>query len=424
MKQTNIKQAKISDLTLDGHNANQGTQRGLGMLDNSLRKHGAGRSVLLDKKGKAIAGNKTIERAADIGIEDVIIVKTNGKQLVAVQREDLDLDDPNSGARELAYLDNRTGEAGLAWNPDVVLADFEAGNIDFSQLWNEQEWQSLLEGFGNDWLNGGGGNGREPEPQIDKAKELAEKWGTKVGQVWSLGEHRLAVGDCTDKAVVEAVMMGEKPILMVTDPPYGVEYDPGWRNEAAEKGYISYAASSIGNVPFDDRVDWSEAYTNVGAQVAYVWHADRRAKHTQESLERIGYEIVCQIIWAKPVFAISRGDYHWQHEPCWYAVKKGKTHNWQGSRSEATLWQIERGCTDKTGHGTEKPLECMARPIRNNSAIGDVVCDPFVGSGTTIIAGEQLKRKVRACEIDEGYAAVSIQRWVDLTGHDPRLVSG
>ena len=135
---------KLTDLQPDDHNANRGTQRGVGMLDISLRQRGAGRSILIDRNQKIIAGNKTHQAAVDMGLEDVIIVKTRGNQLVAVQREDLDLDDPTTGARELAYLDNRTSEVGLDWNPAVVISDLELG-LDLSNLWNPDELSVMLE---------------------------------------------------------------------------------------------------------------------------------------------------------------------------------------------------------------------------------------------------------------------------------------
>jgi DNA modification methylase len=209
---------------------------------------------------------------------------------------------------------------------------------------------------------------------------------------------------------------------MVTDPPYGVEYDPQWRVDAAAKGNLSYGASAVGKVQNDDRVDWGEAYQLFGAQVAYVWHAGKYSPEVAKSLNDSGFEIISQIIWVKPTFAISRGDYHWQHEPCWYAHRKGATHNWQGSRSETTTWEIERGCATKTGHGTEKPVECMAKPIRNNTKPGQLVCDPFLGSGTTLVACEQLSREGVGIEIDPKYVAVTLERLSEM-GLEPKLVT-
>jgi DNA modification methylase len=136
------------------------------------------------------------------------------------------------------------------------------------------------------------------------------------------------------------------------------------------------------------------------------------------------YEIIGQIIWKKQHFALSRGDYHSQHEPCWYAVRKSHQHNWQGSRKESTLWEISNlNCfgksqeeDERTAHSTQKPLECMARPIRNNTAEGEGVYDPFLGSGTTLIAAEKLNRICYGMELDPAYCDIIVQRWMKLTG--------
>ncbi len=141
---TDVTDGKLSDIIPDANNANLGTQRGLGMLESSLRKHGAGRSILLDREGRVIAGNKTVEQAGQIGLDELIIVKTDGTQLVAVQREDLDLADDSTGARELAYADNRVGELDLAWNPETILADLDSG-VDLSGLFREDELKNIIE---------------------------------------------------------------------------------------------------------------------------------------------------------------------------------------------------------------------------------------------------------------------------------------
>ena len=238
---------------------------------------------------------------------------------------------------------------------------------------------------------------------------------SKPGDIWQLGRHRLMCGDSTSADDVRKLLAGVEPLLMVTDPPYGVEYDPDWRNRV-------YWANdrAIGKVKNDDNADWREAWALFPGDVAYVWHADRHASAVQQSLEVSGFEIRCQIIWSKPRFVISRGHYHWQHEPCWYAVRKGKTGHWVGDRSQTTLWNIEH-LKSETGHGTQKPIECMARPIKNNSSPGQAVYDPFVGSGTTLIAAEQLGRSCYVMELDPKYCDVICQRYENFTGKKAEL---
>ncbi len=152
--------------------------------------------------------------------------------------------------------------------------------------------------------------------------------------------------------------------------------------------------------------------------MAYVWHAGVHARTVIESLEAAGFAVRSQIIWAKSRFVLGRGDYHWQHEPCLYAVRKGATGHWQGARDQATLWPISTGGDEDaaTVHGTQKPVECMRRPIVNNSAPGDAVYEPFCGSGSTIIAAETTGRACYAMEIDPRYVDVAIGRWQAFTG--------
>ena len=132
-------------------------------------------------------------------------------------------------------------------------------------------------------------------------------------------------------------------------------------------------------------------------------------------MQKQGFDIRAQIIWAKERLVIGRGDYHWQHEPCWYAVrKKGR---WTGDRSQTTLWTIPSGGQDAdTIHSTQKPLECMRRPIQNNSHAGETVYDPFLGSGTTLIAAQTIDRICVGVELDPGYVDVIVRRWQDFTG--------
>ena len=219
-------------------------------------------------------------------------------------------------------------------------------------------------------------------------------------------------GDATSAADVEILLHGNMPHLMVTDPPYGVEYDPGWRNDAG----IS-STERTGKVLNDDRADWRAAWQLFPGDVAYVWHAGLFAATVQASLEACSFDVRSQIIWAKPRLVLSRGHYHWQHEPCWYAVRRGATGHWEGGRDKTTLWSIDTKNEDSdTVHGTQKPLLCMLLPILNNSKAGDFVYEPFSGSGTTLIACEKSDRCCLAMELNPAYVDVGVRRWQNLTG--------
>jgi DNA modification methylase len=218
------------------------------------------------------------------------------------------------------------------------------------------------------------------------------------------------------------VLAGDKPLLMVTDPPYGVEYDADWRNHAFRSDGSPSDGRAVGKVENDHRADWRETWTLFSGDVIYSWHpAGAPSLVHAAALQDSGFKIRMQIIWAKNQFPIGRGDYHVKHEPCWYCVREGAASaRFTKDRTQTTLWQIDKPHKSETGHSTQKPVECMARPIRNHDS--EFVYDPFLGSGTTIIACEQLGRKCRAIEISPGYVGVAIQRWADATGKEPKLI--
>lgn len=241
-----------------------------------------------------------------------------------------------------------------------------------------------------------------------------------LGDLFEIGEHRLLCGDSTKAEDVGKLLAGKEPYLMVTDPPYGVKYDPKWRlDEGVNKIHQKRAEGKVMN---DDRADWTESWALSPAKVVYVWHGGLHSGTVSNSLEQCDYQIRSQIIWAKPSLVMGRGHYHWRHEPCWYAVKKGSVGNWAGDRKQSTVWDIQnmhatQGNVDdgKNIHSTQKPVECMARPIRNHD--GDVY-DPFLGSGTTMVAAHQLNRKCYGIEIDPKYCQVIIDRMRKL---DPNI---
>jgi DNA modification methylase len=222
-----------------------------------------------------------------------------------------------------------------------------------------------------------------------------------------------------------------KPHLMVTDPPYGVEYDAKWRDgvdpNLGKKIGGKNTARSTGVVLNDDRADWTEAWALFPGSIAYVWHGGLHSAEVQASLEQAGFSARAQIIWVKQHFVFGRGDYHWQHEPCWYVVRG--TGKWAGDRKQTTVWQINNNnpfgtggtAEKKVGHSTQKPVECMRRPIVNNSSPGQAVYEPFCGSGTTVIASEMEGRHCYALELSPAYVDVIVKRWQDFTGQQAVL---
>jgi hypothetical protein len=256
------------------------------------------------------------------GHQRLKILKARGD--VTVQAVVVDLDEVEERALNVA-LNQVQGDWDLP-KLSELLGELKAADFDLS-----------LTGFDIDELT----SLMAPPPSLtdeDAAPEPPKEPISQPGDLWILDRHRLHCGDSTVAADVSRLLSGTTPMLMVTDPPFGVNYDPGWRNQAARAGKIAFAARREGKVLNDDRADWGEAYVLFPGAVAYVWHASLFGRTVQESLERCDFELRSQIIWAKPRFVISRGHYHWQHECCFYAVKKGGHGNWQGGRNQTTLW--------------------------------------------------------------------------------------
>jgi DNA modification methylase len=216
--------------------------------------------------------------------------------------------------------------------------------------------------------------------------------------------------------VASRALNGFSPRLMVTDPPYGVRYDPGWRRTPRlHPGVVSRAKLAVGKVLNDDRAYWGQAWAHFPGDVAYVWHSALHHGTVERGLNAVAFVVRAQIVWDKGRVIISRGAYHWRHEPCLYAVRKGRTAGWTGDRRQVTVWPIANR-RNETGHAAQKPVECMARPMLNHSIPGDAVYDPFVGSGTTIIAAEQTGRVCLAIELNPDYCRMAIERWEQMTG--------
>lgn len=392
------------DFKEDPRNANKGTERGHKLLEQSVERFGAARSMVADADGYIPAGNKTREALIAAGIRNAVVVETDGNTPVIVKRTDWKLTEGGNVAREYAYADNRIAEVNLSWDIDVVAVDFEAG-VDLKPFWSDMELQNLLDlDFGAD--------GDDEEVTAGDGTATV----TKNGDIWILGDHRLVCGDSTLEEYYRAACGDLKPFMMVTDPPYGVEYDPEWRG----------VKDKIGKVLNDDIADWSPAWKLFQGDVAYVWHASLFSPTVANSLVDSGFLVRSQIVWSKPSLQISRGHYHWQHEPCWYAVRKGQSARWTGDRKQTTIWQMEVVSKASYGskneddtsevHGTQKPIEAMMRPMMNHGERGDVVYDPFLGSGTSIIAAERSGRRCVGLELSPEYCDAIVARWEKVTG--------
>jgi DNA modification methylase len=366
----------------------------------SIREFGFKIPILARSNGEIVDGHLRLKAAVELGLDRVPVIFCD--EWTAPQ------------VKAFRLMVNRS--VGWAeWDDDLLkleLEDLRTVGFDIANTgFDERELQALLLGTVRGEI--------DPDAIIERKEESI----SRVGDLWILGDHRLLCGDATHREEVERLLQGRCPLLMVTDPPYGVEYRPEWRNEAARTGSIAFAARREGRVANDDRIDWSEAYALFPGNIAYIWHASLFGSTVQQSIERSGFELRSQIIWAKSRFAISRGHYHWQHECCFYAVRKGASGNWCGDHSQTTLWTIASSSSDEdpNDHGTQKPVELMRRAILNHTQVGDRVYDPFVGTGTTLIAAETTGRIADAMDIDPCWIDVAVRRWQEFTGRTATL---
>lgn len=386
-----VEHRPIAALMPYASNARTHSDKQVDQIIASINEWGWTNPVLIDEAGMILAGHGRVMAALKMGLINVPCITIDG--LTEAQK------------RAYVLADNKLA-LNAGWDESVLNAELKAlADMDFDlglMGFDISEVRFLAR------LDATGDPEAVPEPPVDPI--------TKPGDVWLLGPHRLTCGDSTNAADVARVLDGAKPHLMVTDPPYGVEYDADWRNRADRANGQPYGDRAIGLVSNDDRADWREAWDLFKGDVAYVWHADRMGVGVVVSLESSGFAIRNQIIWAKSQLVIGRGDYHPQHEPCWYAVRKGRKGHYCGDRKQTTVWNIDKPRKSETGHSTQKPVECMARPMRNNSKPGDLVYDPFLGSGTSIIAAEQEGRVCLGLELSPAYCDVIVARWETFTG--------
>lgn len=396
-KPLTIRELPVNSITVAAYNPRQISDAAFEGLKESLKKFGMPSPLVINKRsGVLVSGHQRLKAATALGWPMVPVVEVD---LSPAEEKALNVTlnnrhisgDFTAGLAEV--LDDVRMELGDDFMAALRLDDIEIPEIE----------------FGDD--EGEAPDEPAPAPPVEPK--------SKLGDLWTLGKHRVICGDSTDALVVAKLLGDAKPNLMVTDPPYGVSYEAGWRADAKDVEKTEREENS--NLQNDTRADWYDAWALFPGDVAYVWHASSFTDVVMDSLRRAGFRISQQIIWNKNVHALSRSHYHWKHEPCWFAVREGKDAGWRAGRDQMTVWDVKNVMHegDKTAHPTQKPLPIFEIAIRNHTQPGDWVFEPFGGSGTQVIACEKLGRKSLTIELDPRYVDVILTRFVKHTGQDP-----
>ena len=394
-------------------NARKITQAAVDKVAASIQEFGFRQCIVVDKDDVILVGHVRLRAAKQLGLSDVPVHVADN--LTATQ------------AKAYRLMDNRSHED-VEWDLELLGAELlELKDLDISMVltgFNARELDALL---------------RDPalDERADQAPPLPLVAVTQPGDLWCLGPHRVLCADATSPEAVAGLLQDRKPQLMVTDPPYGIELNSKWRDQAGLNGCGPGDASNMKQrteghtqttISGDTRADWSVAFELVPSlQVAYVWHASVFTREVLNGLLRIGFLYPQQIIWNKGRTVLTRTHYWYQHEPCWYVRKKNAP--WFGEPGKnSTVWDAPSpkfimGGSDeeKFDHPTQKPVDLMRRPILNHTRPGELVYEPFLGSGTTLAAAEITERVCYGLELDPKYCDVVVQRWQELTGQHATL---
>jgi DNA modification methylase len=417
----NLKRIKIADYAPHPKNPNGHPLEQLAELDDSLGRFGQFKNVVV-WRDYFLAGHGLVEAARRRGISE----------LVAVDMSHLSETD----ALALMVADNQLAE--LSVMDDKLLADLLAvfpEPMDVPGI--TEDW---LDEFGDLWLGEEPpAEGEDTEPKIELAEVLRGEWGVEPGQLWELGQHRLICGDCTDPAVVKRVMGGEQAEMCFTDPPYGVAI--GDKNKMLNsivdpitgktRSHHKRVQKNLVNDDISER-ELAELVKAAFDEVLNVlspggaWYV---CVPGGPLMMIFGEALKLRGVWRQTItwvknqstFSPMGVDYHWQSEPIIYGWSPGAGHRYYGGRKQTTVWEIAKPMASPE-HPTMKPVDLVERAIQNSTKVDELVYDPFLGSGTTLVACENLKRQCRAVEIDPGYVAVAIQRWATHTDGEPKLL--
>jgi hypothetical protein len=390
----------MEEITPYSKNPRQISQKAIDKVALSITEFGPRQPIVVDQAGVIIVGTVRYLASKKLGLDSFPVHIAEGLTPAQV--------------RAYRIMDNRSHQE-TDWDPELLKLEItEHDALSFDLKFTGFEPREIDEFLTSEVDNMG--ENQSPDPPTKPV--------SRIGDLWRCGSHRVLDGDATNPEHVTRALGDLKPLLMTVDAPYGISLRPLWRQEAGLG-----TAVQIGEIANDDRIDWSAAYLLFPGDVAYIWHAGIHSGPVAAGIQNIGFDIRAQIIWTKPHFVLSRGAYHWAHEPAFFCVRKGARSHWRGDRTQSTVWPVatlnpfggKNQEETATGHGSQKPIELFRRPILNHTNRGEAVYDPFLGSGTTLIAAELTERVCCGLEIDDRYVDVIVCRWQQLTGRQATL---
>ena len=381
--------ADVSELIPYVRNARTHSEAQVSQIAASIREFGFLSPILVAEDNTILAGHGRLAAALKLGLKKVPCVKEN--HLTETQK------------RAYIIADNKLS-LNAGWDNELLaveLSEIEGADFNLDLLgFDEAELSSIFDADKD-----------VSDDDFDVEKELEEPCFSKTGDIWTLGKHRVICGDATKLETYKTLLENTKVNLVVTDPPYNVNYE----GSAGKIKNDNMEDDKFYQFLFNSFVNMEQAMADDAS--IYVFHADTEGLNFRKAFQDAGFYLSGCCIWKKPSLVLGRSPYQWQHEPCLYGWKKKGKHKWYAGRKETSVWEFEKP-KKNADHPTMKPIALLAYPIKNSSMTNSLVLDPFAGSGSTLIACEQTGRICYAIELDEKYCDVIVKRYIEQIGND------
>lgn len=381
--------ADVSELIPYVRNARTHSEAQVAQIAASIREFGFLSPILVAEDNTILAGHGRIAAALKLGLKKIPCVKEN--HLTETQK------------RAYIIADNKLS-LNAGWDSELLaveLSELEGADFNLDLLgFDEAELSSIFDADKD-----------VSDDDFDVEKELEEPCFSKTGDMWTLGKHRVICGDATKLETFKTLLEDTKVNLVVTDPPYNVNYE----GSAGKIKNDNMEDDKFYQFLFNSFVNMEQAMADDAS--IYVFHADTEGLNFRKAFQDAGFYLSGCCIWKKPSLVLGRSPYQWQHEPCLYGWKKKGKHKWYAGRKETSVWEFEKS-KKNADHPTMKPIALLAYPIKNSSMTNSLVLDPFAGSGSTLIACEQTGRICYAIELDEKYCDVIVKRYIEQVGND------